>query len=452
MKRKLSYIRFDSVGGASGDMILGALAAVGADLPAIEAQLNRFFPEHLHIRSAPASGSGLNGIRLSVQAHHHHHHSDTRWPDAEQADADHTHAAHHHPPTETHGPDADHTAAVHTHEPHPHHTHRGMKEIAELINGSELSEKTKRLALAVFQRLAEAEAVIHGTTPDAVHFHEVGAWDSVADIVGGCIALEQLNIAGIACSPLPSGTGTLQCAHGVMPNPAPATQILLEGLAVVQTSEPFELVTPTGAAILATWLHALAAPPACCTPLKSGFGFGSRTLKERPNVLRATLLEESGQSVGSQGSELSRELTVLETNLDDCNPEWLGTLLDDLLEAGALDVWHTPIVMKKGRPAVKLSVLTDPQRADTCRRLIFRSTTTFGIRACRIERTELAREFIEVETRWGRIPVKCGVLNGQTITLAPEHERCAQLARAGGVTVKEVSTAAAQLAGGQLPR
>lgn len=435
------YIRFDSIGGAGGDMILAALASVGADLEVIEKQLNSFFPEHLHIKSEPASDSGLNGLNVSVSAHHHHHHDDSHWPDAEEKHAHHTHSHSH-----THRPTHSHT-----------HSHRGLKEISELINGSNLSDKTKTLAIKVFTKLAEAEAAIHGKTVDTVHFHEVGAWDSVADIVGSCMALEQLEISGISCSALPCGTGTIKCAHGIMPNPAPATQNLLEGIAVEQTDEPFEMVTPTGAAILATWMEELEQTPAECTPVTNGFGFGTRKLNSRPNVLRATVQrsEDGSQKSGSEHSlfpmphalcsmptRQSAQLIVLESNLDDCNPEWMGTLIDDLLENGALDVWHTPIIMKKSRPATKLSVLTAPEKADACKELIFRSTTTFGIRSYSVERTELEREFINAETAWGTIPVKCGKLNGKTITFAPEHEACAKLAKDKGVSVKEVSNAA----------
>ncbi|MFA7171854.1 MAG: nickel pincer cofactor biosynthesis protein LarC [Kiritimatiellia bacterium] len=436
MKR---YIRFDSVGGASGDMILAALAAVGADLTTVEEQLNRFFPEHLRIQSEAAAGSGLNGIRVSVHAHHHHQqHDESHWTDAEQSQGEHSHHHHHH---------------------HHHHTHRGLLEISGLINGSTLSDKTKQLAITIFQRLAKAEAKIHGSTPEAVHFHEVGAWDSVADIVGACIALEQLNVAGVSCGALPAGTGTIQCAHGVMPNPAPATQLLMEGQTMMQTDEPCELVTPTGAAILTTWMHELEAPPACAIPLSSGFGFGSHKLQGRPNVLRATLLKEPAKedadlpydpakkTAGTPPQEHGHTLTLLETNLDDCNPEWLGTLLEELLEIGALDVWHTPIIMKKGRPAIQLSVLAEPNSSESCKTLIFKSTTTFGIRSSNVTRAELERQFMEVETAWGRVSVKCGILNGQTITLAPEHDCCASLAKAAGITVKEVSTAAALIAG-----
>jgi len=415
MKR---YIRFDSVGGASGDMILAALVSIGADINAIEEQLNRFFPEHLHMKSESAADSGLNGISVSVHAHHHHSHDDSLWPDAEQ---DKTEPKHHH-----------------------HHAHRGLKEISDLINGSELSDSTKKLSIAVFQRLAEAEGKIHGKSAETVHFHEVGAWDSIADIVGSCIALEQLAISGISCSALPSGTGTIKCAHGMMPNPAPATQELLAGMPTIQTDEPFELVTPTGAAILTTWKHALEQPPVQSVPARNGFGFGSRKLNGRPNVLRATILETPATTSCSRNPAASHagSLTVLETNLDDCNPEWLGPLLEDLIAAGALDGWYTPIVMKKGRPAIKLSVLTPEDYSENCKTLIFRSTTTFGIRSYSVERSELEREFVHVETEWGTVPVKCGLLNGNIITIAPEHDACASLAEKNGCAVKEVYTAA----------
>jgi uncharacterized protein (DUF111 family) len=224
-----------------------------------------------------------------------------------------------------------------------------------------------------------------------------------------------------------------------MPNPAPATQELLQGMATVQTDEPFELVTPTGVALLATWSREMEKPPAQAIPTQNGFGFGSRKLNNRPNVLRATIMESDGNSLELENNH---NLTVLETNLDDCNPEWLGSLLDDLIDAGALDAWHTPIIMKKGRPAIKLSVLTSEQYSDICKTLIFKSTTTFGIRSYNVKRSELQRKFIDAETPWGSVPVKCGILNGETITLAPEYEICDKLAKKAGCTIKEISTAA----------
>ena len=408
------YLRFDSVGGASGDMILSALAALGADMPAIEKTINSFFPEHLHLRADIASAAGLNGLRVTVRAEHHHSHDDGEWPDAHAHG--HSHAAH-------------------------SHAHRGLAEIEHLLTHAPLSEASRALSLGVFRKLAEAEAKIHGKTLETVHFHEVGAWDSVADIVGSCLALEQLGVVGVSCGPLPAGTGTIHCAHGEMPNPAPATQELLSGMTVTQTAEPFELVTPTGAALLRVWTHTLAPFPAEATVIRSAFGFGNRTLNGRPNVLRATLLTESA-AVAAPIAPTSADLLVLETNLDDCNPEWLGALASDLLGRGASDVWFTPVIMKKGRPGTVLSVLADAACAESLRERIFRATTTFGIRFYPVQRETLARRFENVRTQWGDVPVKIGALHGEDITASPEYDACAILAKANHVTPRQVYEAA----------
>ena len=406
-----TYLRFDSVGGASGDMILSALAALGADMAAVEKTINGFFPEPLHFHAGSVADAGLNGLRVTVHAEHHHHHDAGEWPDAH--------------------------APAHGH-PHAAHAHRGLVEIEHLLTHAPLTEATRALALGVFRALAEAEATIHGKTPETVHFHEVGAWDSVADIVGSCLALEQLGAVGVSCGPLPSGTGTIRCAHGEMPNPAPATQELLTGMTVTQTDEPFELVTPTGAALLRVWTRSLAALPSETKVLRSSFGFGSRTLKGRPNVLRATLLSDASASPAS-GSER----VVLETNLDDCNPEWVGALMSDLLERGALDVWCTPILMKKNRAGTLLGVLAKAADAEALRERIFRSTTTFGIRSYAVRRDELDRRFAPVATPWGEVPVKIGTLGtGEDITASPEHDACERLAKANGVAPRQVYEAA----------
>lgn len=411
------YIRFDSVGGASGDMILSALAALGADLAPVEKTLAAFFPDSLHFHAEPAAEAGLHGLRVTVHAEHHAHHDDTDWPDAHP----HSHRGHTH---------------AHAHE----HAHRGLADIEKLLAQAPVSEASRALALGVFRHLAEAEAKIHGKTPDTVHFHEVGAWDSVADIVGSCLALEQLGVCGVACGPLPAGVGTIRCAHGEMPNPAPATQELLAGMPVTQTQEPFELVTPTGAALLRTWCHTLAPLPQTATLLRSAYGFGSRKLSGRPNVLRATLLGEAAP--GARDGRADAGLTVLESNLDDCNPEWLGALTADLLERGALDVWQTPVVMKKGRPGTLLGVLAPAAEAAALRERIFRSTTTFGIRSYAVEREALERRFETAHTPWGDVPVKVGLLRGEVVTRSPEHDACAALARERGLTVRQVYEAA----------
>ena len=222
-----------------------------------------------------------------------------------------------------------------------------------------------------------------------------------------------------------------------MPNPAPATQRLLAGMTVTQTDEPFELVTPTGAALLRVWTRALEPVPATAAVVRSAFGFGARALNGRPNVLRATLLAEAPAEAPG-----ARELLVLESNLDDCNPEWLGALTADLLERGALDVWLTPVVMKKGRPGTLLGVLARAEDAPALREWIFRSTTTFGIRHYAVGRETLERRFENARTPWGEVPVKIGALRGEDLTASPEHDACAALARANRVAPRQVYEAA----------
>jgi uncharacterized protein (TIGR00299 family) protein len=414
------YIRFDSVGGASGDMMLAALVAIGADLQAIEQALNAFFPEQLHLQCEAASASGLNGLRVGVEVKNEK-------LKAKSGEWQHAHQQGHQ---------------------HEHH-HRGLKEIEALLKTSPLSETTKERALAVFRALAEAEAKIHNTSLEAVHFHEVGAWDSIADIVGSCLALEQLGVCGVSCGPLPAGIGTISCRHGEMPNPAPATQELLAGMRVIQTDEPFELVTPTAAALLGVLTRCLEKVPDETVIEKSGFGFGRRTLNHRPNVLRATLMSEareqgSGDRVQGSGSpkfQAGEALLVLEANLDDCNPEWIASLVPVLLEQGALDVWQTPVVMKKGRAGIVLSVLAPEGCAATLRETIFKGTTTFGIRYYPVQREILERCFEQVKTPYGEVPVKLGFYKGEVITRSPEHDACEALAKAHGVTVRQVVNA-----------
>jgi len=315
-----------------------------------------------------------------------------------------------------------------------------LRDILTLLDHDAIPEQTRRLAQATFIRLAEAEARIHGTTPEAIHFHEVGAADAIADIVGCCYALELLDIAAVRVGPLPMGCGTIRCAHGEMPNPAPATQILLQGFDVIQTDEPFELVTPTGAALLAAWRSELGTAPVRGRIAASGMGFGARTLKRRPNVLRATRLTAEASAAGDQPAD--ETLTVLETNLDDCNPQWIGELIGRLLELGALDAWAVPIMMKKGRPAHLLGALCRPETAPRLRRAIFQATPTFGIRASSVIRTALARRHETVETPYGSVRVKIGELDGWAITRTPEFDDCAGCARAAGVTPRQVADAA----------
>ena len=411
----MRFIRFDSVGGASGDMLLSALAAIGADLAAIERTVRKFLTDGVRIVSEPVNDRGLHGIRATVHCTDHHEHP--HWPDA-GAPA----PAHH----------------------RAHAPHRTLREITALLQSPALNPATRKLALAVFRRLAVAEGKIHGKKPAQVHFHEIGATDSIADIVGCCLALQQLEVTGILVGPLPCGTGTIQCAHGVMPNPAPATLELLTGMAVCPTDEPFELVTPTGAALLGAWRTELKTPPASAQVLGTGLGFGRRTLQGRPNVLRATLLEGTEASERSAGSDRSvrSDTLVLETNLDDCNPQWIGELIGRLLGLGALDAWATPVTMKKGRPGMILGVLATAEKAGALREQIFRATTTFGIRSYAVTREMLDRRFESVSTPYGPVRIKVGSRHGKELVRSPEFEDCARLARAHDVTPRQVYDAA----------
>ena len=411
----MRFIRFDSVGGASGDMLLAALVAVGADLAAIQRMLRRFLPDDVRLTAEPASDRGLHGLRVSVhcrRAATPHH-----WPDAG------------------------------SHAPHPHGSahapHRTAKDIAHLLASPVLDPPTRNLSLAVFRRLAEAEGRIHGKPAAAVHFHEVGATDSIADIVGCCLALRQLGVAGVTVGPLPCGTGTIQCAHGAMPNPAPATLDLLAGMKITQTDEPFELVTPTAAALLATWCGAASRSSALqgMRIVRAGYGFGHRSLRSRPNALRATLLETVSSSDKSDESDPS-DIRLLETNLDDCNPQWIGDLIPRLLAAGALDAWATPATMKKGRPGFVLAALTPATAVPAVTDLIFQSTTTFGIRSHAVTREILERRFETVKTPFGAVRVKIGSRNGRDTVRTPEFEECARLARAARVSPRQVFEAA----------
>lgn len=416
----MRFIRFDPVGGASGDMILAALAGIGADLPPIFHDLSARLPEPVTVSMAPATSHGLHGLRVELSSEPAAH---DQWPDAAPEVHGHAH---------DHGHDHAHPPAATS--PDPHHVHRTLADITPMLEGN-------ALALRVFQLLAEAEGRVHGKTPETVHFHEVGALDSIADIAGACLALRQLGVAGVSVGPLPCGMGTLACAHGLMPNPAPATLELLRGLETAQTDEPFELVTPTAAALFAVWTRDLPPPPQRLRVLCSALGFGRRSLVGRPNVLRATLLEAT---TAETASGTGADLLVLETNLDDCNPQWIGDLIARALSAGACDAWATPATFKKARPGVVLSVLVPQERAEAVTALMFAATTTFGIRRVAVGRTVLDRRFETVATPWGEVRVKIGSRNGCDLVRTPEYEDCARLADAADVAPRQVYEAAAR--------
>jgi len=297
----------------------------------------------------------------------------------------------------------------------------------------------KQKSIAVFHRVAVAEGKVHGKTPDQVHFHEVGAVDSIVDIVGGCIALELLGKPRLLASKVVEGTGWIDCAHGRFPIPAPATLEILSarGVALSQCDEPHELVTPTGAALLAEFAEGFG-PMTGLVPRKIGYGLGTRDNRTRPNVLRAVLCEETG---GTHDWETDT-VTVLQTNLDDINPEILGRVMKGALSQGALDVFHTPIQMKKNRPGVLLSILCGEGDADRFTEMILTETTAFGVRRHTAERRKLRREFGTVETVYGRVAVKYGKLDDKVVQAAPEFDSCKRVAEENNVPVKAVYDAA----------
>jgi uncharacterized protein (TIGR00299 family) protein len=308
-----------------------------------------------------------------------------------------------------------------------------------LIAGSALSEWVKQKSIAVFHRVAVAEGKVHGKSPEQVHFHEVGAVDSIVDIVGGCIALELLGKPRVLASQVVEGTGWINCAHGRFPIPAPATLEILSarGVSLTQCEEPQELVTPTGAALLAEFAERFG-PMQGLTPRKVGYGLGTRNNRTRPNVLRAVLCD---QSAGIHDWETDT-VTVLQTNLDDINPEILGRVMKRALSEGALDVFYTPVQMKKNRPGVLLSVLCGEGDAERFTEMLLTETTAFGVRRYTSERRKLRREFGVVDTPYGRVAVKYGKLDGKIVQAAPEFESCKRLAEDNHVSVKAVYDAA----------
>jgi uncharacterized protein (TIGR00299 family) protein len=299
----------------------------------------------------------------------------------------------------------------------------------------------KEKSIAIFGRIARAEGKIHGRPAEQVHFHEVGAVDSIIDIVGGCVALEFLGKPRVAAAMVTEGQGFIQCAHGRFPIPAPATLAILgeRGISIQQCEEPHELVTPTGAAILAEFAEEFG-PLRGLVPEKIGYGLGERNNKTRPNVLRA-ILGRSTQAASPNDWE-SDSISVLETNLDDVSPEVLGYVVERAFAAGALDVFHTPIQMKKNRPGVLLTILCGISEQNTFIELLLRETTALGVRSTVAERRKLRRESQTVQTVYGPIQVKLGQLNGKTIQASPEFESCRKIADERQVPLKWVYQAA----------
>ncbi|MBQ8491518.1 MAG: nickel pincer cofactor biosynthesis protein LarC, partial [Acidaminococcaceae bacterium] len=335
---------------------------------------------------------------------------------------------------------------------HHHHEHRNLHDIEKILDQSDLSSDVISKAKEVFLAIARAEAKVHGSTVEEIHFHEVGAIDTIIDVVGNILALQYLGIEKIFTAPVNTGFGFVECAHGQMPVPAPATAELLQGLPHYRGTVDKEMTTPTGAALLKVLAVPVEEVPAGFIGERIGYGAGTRDVAI-PNVLRINCgTWESGvtNAAGSLGaaaavpvSENAAEtLLVLECNLDDMNPEIYPYVLEKLLAAGALDAWLQPIVMKKGRPAQMLKVLCSGESQPVLQKIIFTETTTLGVRSYPVQRTALARSWKKVSTPWGEVRVKEGMLDGQVVNAAPEFEDCRQIAEKSGQPLKAVAAAA----------
>jgi hypothetical protein len=446
----MRVLYLDCFSGISGDMTVGALCDLGIKPSAFEWELSKIEIGDFHAHWERTSRQNIEGVKFTIhegaththdqdeEEHHHHHEHDEH-----EHHHDHGHEEHEHHHGHHHNEPHDHEHPHHDEDEHHHHG-RAYREIRELIESSTLSDFVKKHAAGIFERIAKAEGKIHGKKPDEVTFHEVGALDSIADIVLVCAGIELLKVDRVMASPLAEGRGWIESAHGRFPVPAPATLEILSGIPLGSIDESFEFITPTGAAILAEFAQGFGPMPEMKIE-KIGYGAGGRITKSRPNVLRAIL----GETVGGAGADgYERDtITRIETNIDDLSPEIIGAVTEQLFKAGALDVFLTPIQMKKNRPALQLTALCEENAVGQVAELIFRQTTSFGIRMDRVDRLKLARSFETVQTAYGPVIVKIGSLRGETLQVSPEFESCKLLAEKSGQPIRAIYEAAIQARG-----
>jgi hypothetical protein len=379
---KLAY--FDCFSGISGDMTLGALVDAGCDLALLRFELQALQVPGWTITSEKVWKNGLSATFVRVITE-------------------------------------DQTK------------HRSLSAILEIFDKSQLAEPVKKNASAIFRKLGEAEALVHDVPLEKIHFHEVGAVDAIVDIVGACIGFESLGIQKFACSALNVGGGTAKMAHGVLPVPAPATARLLQGKPTYSNGVQRELVTPTGAAIVAMLCDTFGPQPAMSVS-SIGYGAGSADLEGQPNVVRIMI----GEAAEKVFPGFDEEICVIEANLDDMNPQIYGYFQEKALASGALDVYTTPVQMKKNRPGTLLTLLCKPQDANALMSLIFDETTTFGARTYSAQRRTLPRESVNVRTPYGDVRIKLSRVNGRILHVAPEFEDCRKLARERNVPLQRV--------------
>lgn len=420
----MTTLYFDCFSGAAGDMILGALLDAGLPLEDLRRALGSLAIDRDSVWTERVTRAGITATKFHVRGeeppidHAHDHERATAPPRSTRAAQSHSHG----------------TGGVHTQDTAHHAAHRSLPEIERLIDGSALVPEANQRAKALFRRLAEAEATVHGTPLDKVHLHEVGALDSIIDIVGTVYALDAMGIRRVTASPLNVGSGTISSAHGLYPVPAPATTHLLKDVPIYSGPQNTELVTPTGALLISDFAESYGGVPAMRIQ-RVGYGAGSRDFPQSPNVLRVLIGEDE------RASPL-QTVTVIETEIDDMNPQIFGLLIDRLMGAGALDVFYTPVQMKKNRPGTLLSILAPPEASEQLTSIVFRETTTIGVRFTEARRECLDRETITVDTEFGPVTVKVARRNGEILNASPEFEDCARIATERGRPVKEVQAAA----------
>jgi pyridinium-3,5-bisthiocarboxylic acid mononucleotide nickel chelatase len=418
---------FDCFSGISGDMTVGALRDLGVEESVFQEALAALqLGDEFHAHFRRDSRQNIVGWKFDV---HTHDHQPADQPHSHAPHHGHEHGGHHHHHHDEGGHDHSHHDEGHTHG-------RNHREIRELIEASTLSDSVKDRVLSVFRRIAEAEGKIHGVPADDVGFHEVGAADSIADIVAACAGFEALDVERVFASKLVEGSGWIRCAHGRFPLPAPATLEILAGIPLSQIDESVEFITPTGAALLAEFADGFGTLPEMVIE-KIGYGIGSRNSPNRPNVLRVVL----GEAASLAEAETD-EIAQIETNIDDLSPELAGATMESLFNAGALDVFFTSAQMKKNRPGFLLTVLADQERVNELIRIILTETSAFGVRVATKRRFKLRREFRDVETPYGTVRIKIGLLGDEIVQAAPEYESCREVARRAGVSVKDVHLAA----------
>jgi len=406
----MRILYFDCFSGIAGDMTVGALRDLGVPEPVFLDALKALgMPGTIHAHFQRGLRQGISGWKFDVHAH---------------SNGEHAHGEHAH--------------GEHAHGEHAHAHGRSHAQIRALLESSALAPGVKSRALAVFRRIAEAEGRIHGVPAADVGFHEVGAEDSIADIVCACAGIESLGVDRVLASHLIEGSGWVSCAHGRFPLPAPATLAILEGIPLRQTAEEMEFITPTGAALLAEYCTDFGPMPSMRVS-GIGYGLGTRDTPPRPNVLRAVIGEVLGSFVAD-------EVAVLETNLDDLTPELAAAAAERLFLQGALDVFTTAAQMKKGRPGFLLTVIAKRADADRLAEVLLEETSSFGVRQTLASRLTLDRETVSVSTRFGEVMVKVGRLGSRVLQASPEFESCRLAADGAGVPVREVYLAAVSAA------